>query len=275
MKLWIATIVLLFSAVSSPCWALQLSLPDTSYQGDMIVGKVEPPTTVYVSGKAHPVSSNGYFVIGVPRLAKTNLSVWSRTGDKKVSKIIRVLAYKWKIQRIDGLPNRHVNPPPEGLKQIKKDNQSVRTIRQARPHLVPLFLKGGFSPPVKGPITGVFGNQRILNGQPRSPHRGVDFAAPMDASVYSPADGIVRLVAKNMYLMGNALMIDHGLGVQSLFIHLNSITVKEGDHVKQGAIIGRVGKTGRATGPHLHWGVSIGEIPVDPARLLDKNILIP
>ena len=97
----------------------------------------------------------------------------------------------------------------------------------------------------------------------------------MGESVYSPADGIVSLVARNMYLMGNTLMIDHGLGVQSVFIHLDSIKVKKGDYIKKGSIIANVGRTGRATGPHLHWGVSVGTVPVDPVRLIKKSFIIP
>jgi len=271
----IALIAFIFSAVSSPCWALQLRLPETSYQGDLIVGKIQPPAPVHVGGKMIPVSPEGYFVIGIPRLQKKDLSVWTKAGNKKIFKIIRVLAYRWNIQRIDGLPDQYVNPSPENLKRIRNDSQTIQAIRRAKPYPVPLFLKHGFGLPVKGRITGVFGSQRILNGHPRSPHQGVDFAAPLNASVYSPADGTVRLVGRNMYLMGNMIMIDHGLGVQSIFIHLNSITVKKGDQVHRGDIIGRVGKTGRATGPHLHWGVSVGTVPVDPARLTGKNIWIP
>lgn len=270
MKLWIFTVLLYLLAFSSVSWALQLSLPDRVYQGDLIVGKVEPPSPVFVNGKKYSVSEHGYFVLGVPRLQKTDLLVTATNGNRKVSKTLRVLAYKWKIQRIDGLPERHVNPPPEAIKQIKKDNQKVRDIRQSEVHPVPLFLRGGFILPVEGPITGVYGSQRILNGQPRSPHSGVDFAASKGTSVRSPANGIVRLVAMNMYLMGNTLMIDHGLGVVSIFIHLNSISTREGDRIEQGEIVARVGKTGRATGPHLHWGVSVGTTSIDPARLINK-----
>ncbi len=262
------TLLFLFSANIPVCQALQISVPDKTYQGDMIVGKVEPPSTVYVNGKPCPVSARGYFVIGVPRLRKKDMRVCSKTNGKEASKIVRVLAYPWPIQRIDGMPNAYVNPSPENIKRIRNDNQTVRSLRLAMANLVPLFLNKGFIAPVNGPITGVFGSQRILNGEPRSPHNGLDFAAPMNTLVHSPADGIVLLVAPNMYLMGNTLVIDHGLGVQSIFMHLNGISVKEGDVVRQGDVIGRVGKTGRATGPHLHWGVSVGTIPVDPARLL-------
>jgi murein DD-endopeptidase MepM/ murein hydrolase activator NlpD len=270
-RFWIVTPAVLFLVFPSICQALQISLPDTSYQGDMILGKVEPPAAFYVNGKPYPVSDGGYFVIGVPRVKKKDIFVWSKTGRQKVSKIIRVLAYPWRIQRIDNLPDAYVNLSPEDIKRIRNDNQKVLSIRRTMANIVPLFLNEGFIAPVKGPISGVFGSQRILNGEPRSPHQGVDFAAPLNTPVHCPADGIVRLVARNMFLMGNILMIDHGLGVQSIFMHLNRILVKEGDVVKQGAVIGRVGQTGRATGPHLHWGVSVGTIPVDPSRLLNRQ----
>jgi murein DD-endopeptidase MepM/ murein hydrolase activator NlpD len=264
-----------FLTFSSVCWALHLRLPDRSYQGDLIVGKVEPAATVFLKGKEQPVSGEGYFVAGVPRLQKTDLLFSAISGKRRVSRTVRVLAYKWKIQRIDGLAKRYVSPPPEALARIKKDNQKVREIRQAGIHPAPLFLDGGFIAPVEGVVTGVYGSQRILNGQPRSPHRGVDFAAARGTPVVSPANGIVRLAAKDMYLMGNTLMIDHGLGVMSIFIHLDSISAREGDRVEQGKIVARVGQTGRATGPHLHWGISVGPISIDPARLLNKENFIP
>jgi len=252
---------------------VQLRLPERAFQGDLIVGKVEPAGTVFLKGQEKPVSSRGYFVIGVPRLQKTDLLITAISGQNKVSKTVRVLAYEWKIQRIDGLPKRQVNPPPEALVRIKNDNQKVREIRQAGIHPVPLFLRGGFIAPVKGRITGVYGSQRILNGQPRSPHSGVDIAAAKGTPIVSPANGIIRLAAKDMYLMGNTLMIDHGMGLVSIFIHLDSISAAEGQRVAQGEIVARVGNTGRTTGPHLHWGISVGSTSIDPARLLKKNLL--
>lgn len=274
MKLLISTITLFILTFSSVSWAVHLRLPDRAYQGDLIVGRIEPVGTVFLKGQELPVSSKGYFAIGVPREQKTDLLITAISGKNKVSKTVRVLAYQWKIQRINGLPKRQVNPPPEALLRIKKDNQKVREIRQTGVHPVPLFLRGGFITPVEGTITGVYGSQRILNGQPRSPHRGVDIAADRGTPVVSPANGIVRLAAKDMYLMGNTLMIDHGLGVVSIFIHLDSINAGEGEHIAQGEIVARVGKTGRATGPHLHWGISVGSTSIDPARLLNKENLL-
>jgi murein DD-endopeptidase MepM/ murein hydrolase activator NlpD len=275
MKLWISAIALFILAFSSAAWAVQLRLPDRAYQGDLIVGRVEPVSPVFLKGKPLAVSDRGYFVIGVPRLQKTDLLITATHGKKKVSKTVLVMAYEWKVQRIDGLPKRQVNPPPEALIRIKKDNQKVRAVRHSGVHPVPLFLNGGFIAPVKGPITGVYGSQRILNGQPRSPHSGVDIAAARGTAVVSPANGIVRLAAKDMYLMGNTLMIDHGLGLVSIFIHLDGINAGEGDPVEQGDIVARVGKTGRATGPHLHWGISVGSTSIDPLRLVNNKNLLP
>jgi murein DD-endopeptidase MepM/ murein hydrolase activator NlpD len=275
MKLLISTITLFILTFSSTSWALHLRLPDRAYQGDLIVGKVEPVGAVLLKGQELPVSAGGYFVIGVPRLQKTDLLITAISGKRKASKTVRVLAYTWKVQRIDGLPKRQVNPPPEALTRIKKDNQKVRQTRQAGGHPAPLFLESGFIAPVAGTVTGVFGSQRILNGQPRSPHSGVDIAAAKGTPVVSPARGIVRLAAKDFYLMGNTLMIDHGLGVMSIFIHLDSLDVGQGESVEQGDMVARVGKTGRATGPHLHWGISVGSTPIDPARLPIKENLLP
>ncbi len=275
MKLLISTISLFILTFSSASWALHLRLPDRAYQGDLIVGQVEPVGTVKFKGKKLPVSSRGYFVIGVPRLQKTDVLITAMHGKKKVSGTVMVMAYPWKVQRIDGLQKRHVSPPPKAVVRIKNDSKKVRKIRQAEVHPVPFFLNGGFITPGKGRITGVYGSQRILNGQPRSPHSGVDIAAAKGTPVVSPANGIVRLAAKDMYLMGNTLMIDHGLGLVSIFIHLDSFNAGEGELVAQGDVVARVGQTGRATGPHLHWGISVGSTTIDPARLPKKGNLLP
>ncbi|CAB1079633.1 hypothetical protein JY97_16085 [Alkalispirochaeta odontotermitis] len=275
MKLLISVIVIFILSFPPVSWALELRLPRRVYQGDLVVGRVEPAGTVEYLGKKLPVSREGYFIIGVPRLQKTDLLITAMHGKKKVFRTVMVMAYEWKIQRIDGLPKRHVNPPPKAVRRIKNDNRQVRKVRQASVHPEPMFLSGGFIAPVKGTVTGVYGSQRILNGQPRSPHSGVDIAAARGTAVVSPADGIVRLAAEDMYLMGNTLMVDHGLGLVSIFIHLDSIGAREGERVAQGEIVARVGKTGRATGPHLHWGISVGSTSIDPARLLNNKKLLP
>jgi murein DD-endopeptidase MepM/ murein hydrolase activator NlpD len=252
-------------------WALDLQLPERSFQGDLVVGRVDPGSDIWVNGRPQPVGSQGHFVIGVPRDLKRDLLVKARHKNGTASHTIRTLKYEWPMQYIDGLANNHVNPAQKERTRIEMDRTKIKTVRKTPPYVLPLFLKKGFIMPVKGRISGVFGSQRVLNGEPRAPHSGIDIAAPRGTPARSPADGIARLVAADTFLMGNVLMIDHGLGVSSIFIHLDSVVVSEGDLVRQGEVVARVGQTGRATGPHLHWGVSVGSTPVDPLRLIGKK----
>jgi murein DD-endopeptidase MepM/ murein hydrolase activator NlpD len=250
--------------------ALTIALPETAYQGDLILGNVPPGARVQFKDQLLPVGPGGHFVIAVPRDQKKDLSVTALHNGQKASHVIRTWAYPWEIQHVDGLPKHYVTPNAEQQRQIREDARKIQTIRSSLPYPVPLFIKRGFVKPLTGKVTSPFGNQRILNGLPRSPHSGIDIAAPIGKPVHSPADGIVRLTAENMFLMGNTLLMDHGLGVFSIFIHLERIHVHVGDVVRQGDVIAEVGKTGRATGPHLHWGVYVGSTAVDPLRVL-KN----
>lgn len=248
--------------------ALTLDLPDTAYQGDLIVGSIHPAARVQLKGQILPIGPGGHFVIAVPRDQKKDLWVTALYNGQKASHLIRIWAYPWKIQRIEGLPKRFVTPNAEQQRQIRKDAQKIQTIRNSPSYPVPLFIKKGFVKPAAGRVTSPFGNQRILNGRRRNPHSGIDISAPLGKPVYNPADGIVRLRAENTFLMGNALMIDHGLSVYSIFIHLDRFHVQVGDLIHQGDVIADVGKTGRATGPHLHWGISVGPVAIDPLRLV-------
>lgn len=253
---------------ASSALALELTLPDKAFQGDMVIGQVAPPANIWTGGKALVVSTDGYFVIGVPRDLKSDIVVLAKNNGEQIKRTIQVLARQWKVERIKGLSKKKVSPDPVALRRIKADTARVDAIRTSPADSVERFIKKGFAIPVNGRISGVFGSQRILNDQPRSPHRGLDIAAPQGAPVASPSDGIVRLVAEDMYLMGNTLMVDHGLGVRSIYIHLNRILVKEGDRVAQGEIIAEVGQSGRATGPHLHWGLFVGTVAVDPQKVI-------
>jgi murein DD-endopeptidase MepM/ murein hydrolase activator NlpD len=251
--------------------ALELILPETAFQGDMVVGRVVPPADVWTRGKSLMVSKQGYFVIGIPRDQKNDAVVLAKNGTARIKRTIRTLARQWQVERINGLPKKKVSPDKNTLKRIHADAKKVNAVRVTKPYPVGYFLdSNGFTLPLKGRISGVFGSQRILNAKPRSPHRGVDIAAPMGTPVVSPADGVVCLVANDMVLMGNTLMVDHGLGVRSIFIHLDRILVKNGDRVTQGELIAKVGQSGRATGPHLHWGVFVGTIAIDPQRVVKK-----
>jgi murein DD-endopeptidase MepM/ murein hydrolase activator NlpD len=250
---------------------LELILPKAAYQGDMIVGRVDPPAEVWLKGKRQSVGPQGHFVLPVPRGQKTDFQVTVKSETGTLSRIIRILAYPWRTQNIKGLPQKYVTPPPGEQKKIVSDNRKVQKVRGDHPYPVPFFIRKGFIRPVSGTVTSPFGLNRVLNGKSKNFHSGVDIAAPLGHPVRCPADGIVRLVDSDMFLMGKTLMIDHGLGVTSIFIHLDAIAVHTGDLIRQGEHIAGVGKTGRATGPHLHWGVSAGRTPLDPLRLIERQ----
>ncbi len=271
LGIW-ALSILLFWDISTG-WALSLNLPETAYQGDMVVGRSDPAAEVWFNKERQAVGPQGYFVLPVPRGQKTDFRVTVKHETETLSRIIRILAYPWRTQKIEGLPQKYVSPPPEQQKRVVSDNRKVQNVRSDHPYPVPFFIRKGFIRPVNGSVTSPFGLKRVLNGKPKNFHSGLDIAAPLGHPVRCPADGIVRLVDLDMFLMGKALIIDHGLGVTSIFIHLDSITVNTGELVRQGELIARVGKTGRATGPHLHWGVSASRTPLDPLRLIDRQFL--
>ncbi|MBW1864101.1 MAG: M23 family metallopeptidase [Deltaproteobacteria bacterium] len=266
---WALSILIIWDI--SAGWSLELNFPETAYQGDMVVGRSEPAAEVWIKGKRQMMGPQGYFVLPVPRGQKTDFRVTVKSKAETRSRIIRILAYPWRIQKIKGLPQQYVTPPPKKQERVVSDNRKVQNVRDSHPYPVPFFIRKGFIKPVSGTVTSPFGLSRVLNGKPKSFHSGVDIAAPLGHPVRCPADGIVRLVDADMFLMGKTLMIDHGLGVTSIFIHLNAITVNTGDLVRQGELIAHVGKTGRATGPHLHWGVSAGRTPLDPLRLINRQ----
>ena len=232
-----------------------------------MVGQVVPGTALTLGKRQIRVSPDGWFVIGFNRDEKPNvvLEVSPANGDREQI-IVHVEARKYDIQRIDGLPAEKVTPPAEELARIQRENA---LIGQARLHDEPRtdFLSD-FDWPVVGRVSGVYGSQRILNGKPKRPHYGLDIAAPDGTPVKAPAPGIVTLVHEDMFFTGGTVNLDHGHGVTSLFIHLSKIHVEQGERVEKGVVIGEVGSTGRATGPHLHWGMNWFRVRLDPALLV-------
>jgi murein DD-endopeptidase MepM/ murein hydrolase activator NlpD len=170
------------------------------------------------------------------------------------------------VQRIDGLPPQTVTPDPETLKRILAEAERMKAARGFETQRADAF--GSFVWPVTGPFSGSWGSQRILNGEPRSPHLGVDIVAPKGTPILAPAGGIVRLAATEFVLTGGTVILDHGYGLTSLYAHLDTVEVREGEEVGQGQRIGTVGATGRVTGPHLHWGAAVREVQVDPSTLV-------
>ncbi|MEQ8228101.1 MAG: M23 family metallopeptidase [Rhodospirillales bacterium] len=260
---------LVIVAAATPARALDLT--GTFTQGGLITGKVTPGTKLTLDGAPVALAPDGRFIIGFGRDAgaKSVLRIAPPAGKPQVHEI-SVKPRTYKVQRIDGLPDRKVTPrAPEDLARIKSDIRQIAAVRGRT--TLETFFDRGFVWPVEGPISGVFGSQRILNGKPRRPHNGVDIAAPTGTPVKAMGDGVVALVHQDMFFTGKTVMIDHGLGLSSVYIHMNAITVRDGDFVTKGAQIGTVGQTGRATGPHLHWGVSWFKTHLDPALLVDPQ----
>ncbi len=237
-------------------------------QGSFILGKTDPNSKVFIDDREVRVSNDGYFAFGLDRDRKNNVLI--KIKNKRETKLIekKVFKRKYKIQRIEGLPPKQVTPPPEVYERIKKDNILIGKARDIDSKLI--FFKDKFIYPIdKYIITGVYGSQRILNGKPRRPHYGIDFHAPEGTPVKSMMDGVVTLVENDMYFTGGTIIFDHGHGISTLYMHMKDINVKKGQKVKKGQIVGTLGQSGRATGPHLDIRLNWFEIKLDPMTILN------
>lgn len=260
----ILTFLILFSlSVQAGTYTLE----GKRQQGGLLFGTVTPGSLVTLDAQNILVSPDGLFLLGFGRTAgpESHLSITYPNGQQ-VSETLKIKKSDYNIQRIDGLPKKKVTPNPEATKRIIADNKAVGVARKAVTQQA--YFASGFDWPAKGRISGVFGSQRILNGKPRSPHRGVDVAAPEGSPLKADADGVIAFVHNHMYLMGKGIVIDHGHGLHSIYIHMHDIYVKKGQLVKKGDVVGEIGKTGRATGPHVHWGISLNGVALDPALIV-------
>jgi murein DD-endopeptidase MepM/ murein hydrolase activator NlpD len=234
-------------------------------QSSLVIGTaLVGAESVTVDGKAVSVSPEGYFAFGL-NFDQTKVStVVAKLSDKEtVTRTIVPIVRKYDIQRVNGLPENTVHIPPDVEDRIKRENALVAEARK-RDTAATDFVKP-FDWPIKGIVSGSFGNQRIDNGTPMAPHFGVDIAAPKGTPIHAPADGIVSLAEPDFYLTGGTTMLDHGHGVSTVYIHQDEVKVKVGDTIKRGDVIGLVGMKGRATGPHLHWGMNWFQMRLDPS----------
>jgi len=243
-----------------------LMVPSGLQQGDLVLATVTPGSRVTVDQREIQVDKDGYFAFGLGRNYSQDVIIeaWFSDGTGSVQ-THPVFQRKYGEQHIKGLPKRMVTPDQKLAKRI---TQEAKLVRDARSRATPKnFFRSGLIWPVEGEVTGVFGTRRILNGEVRSPHYGIDIAASEGTAVLASADGIVRLSAE-LYLSGNTTVLDHGHGISSTYLHMKTILVSQNDFVRQGAVIGYVGSTGRSTGAHLDWRINWFEVRVDPERAL-------
>ncbi len=239
-------------------------------QGAFILGKTNPDSKIKIDNKDVRVTKDGFFAFGLDRDRKNNIII--KIIEKNKTRIVekKILKRDYKIQRIDGLPSKQVTPPPEVYDRIKKDNILIGKARSIDSTLN--FFKDKFIFPIdKYIITGVYGSQRILNGKPRRPHYGIDFHAPEGTPVKAMMDGIVTLSQNDMYFTGGTIIFDHGHGISTLYMHMKDISVKVGQRVKQGQIVGTLGQSGRATGPHLDIRLNWFDVKLDPMTILKRK----
>ena len=236
-------------------------------QGHYIIGITDPKAKILIDKKQVKVSKDGYFVFGIDRDRKYDLSITKILGEKKEKIIKKILKRKYNIQRIDGLEESKVTPPESVYKRIKNENDKIGEARSINSDLP--FFKNKFIMPVKGIISGVYGSQRILNGKPKWPHYGIDIAAKKGTKIKSSGTGIITMAETDLYYTGGTIIIDHGHGISTIYSHLETLDVKVGQEILQGDIIGTVGSTGRSTGPHLDFRVNWFQTRLDPMTILN------
>lgn len=257
----------LMCLLAMPAQALELN--GVLKQGGLLIGKVSPGAKVWLDGQLLDVTEDGRFVFGFPREAAESAVLRFTNGAGEIEeRTLDIAPQNYDIQRVDGLPPRTVNIPEEEKKRRARERDMVKVARADQNR--ELHWAKGFKLPVEGArISGVYGSQRILNGEPRWPHYGIDYAAPVGTPVKAPASGVVRLAEGDFLLEGGIIIIDHGFGVSSTLMHLHSVDVEVGQRVSTGDVVATLGASGRATGPHLDWRMNWGSVRVDPALALE------
>jgi len=262
----VALMLLLAGSVPALASERRTEVPAEVPQGGLVIGRTEPGNAVRLGERPLRVDAEGRFVFGVGRDEPGPVRLRVTRPDGGVEAIsLRVRARDWRIERVTGVPQDTVTPPPAIAERIAREQAAVAAARQRdddRADFATDFLW-----PTRGRISGVYGSQRIYNGTPRSPHSGLDVAAPTGRPLSAPAAGIVTFAAPDLYLTGGTVLLDHGHGVSSVFLYLSRIDVQVGQRLRAGEVFGVVGATGRASGPHMHWGLNWFEVRLDPALL--------
>jgi len=241
-------------------------------QGGLIVGKTSSESSVTLNNKPLAVSSNGNYVFGFSRDDKASYKlVITQPNGSQETKTLTPSKRDYKLQRIEGIKKSIMQPNPKAVARSQQDSKQIKAARKVSSELT--SFASGFIAPIKGTITGVYGSQRIYNGVPKRPHYGLDYAGKIGDPVKAPAAGKILLWVPDMFYSGGTMIIDHGQGVSSTFLHLSHSYVKQGDIVKQGDVVASVGNSGRVTGPHLDWRINWFDVKIDPALVLKIKTL--
>ena len=244
--------------------------PTAVTQGDLVRLCCYPDAQVKLGGQLLTVSPSGHLVFGVAREETGPLSLHVRAGDGTLRTYsLEVRKRQWPTERVDGVPPATVKPPPAIAQRIAREQARVAAARKRNDQRED--FRQDFQWPVRGRLSGLFGSQRLYNGQPGSAHSGMDIAAETGTSVLAPAAGVVSFADADLYLTGGTLVLDHGHGVSSVFLHLSRLDVEVGQRIEQGQRLGAVGATGRASGPHLHWGLNWFDTRLDPRSVLPSD----
>ena len=251
--------------------AIALELKGHLTQGGLVTGKLENAKSVSLDGKSLKLSPNGDFVFGFGRDADTTHSLkWVDNNGKSHLQSIAITKREYKIDKITGVAKKYVSPPKEVSARISREAVAVRKAREVDSDL--LYFLDPVLKPAEGRISGVYGSQRYFNGEPRRPHFGLDIANKTGSPVYAPISGTVVFAEPDLYYSGGTLIIDHGHGITSTYIHLSKLDVKVGDSIEQGNKVAEIGATGRVTGPHLDWRFNWKGERLDPALLMQDTL---
>jgi murein DD-endopeptidase MepM/ murein hydrolase activator NlpD len=240
-----------------------ITLDGVLSQGGLARGEAPPGTTLSLDGRAVRVAPDGKFILGFGRDAPLRMTLAAAFPDgSATTREIALEKHAYDVQRINGLPPLMVNPDSALMPRIKAELDKIRAARKTESDMLAFEIAPEW--PVTGPISGVYGSQRILNGEPRAPHLGVDIAAPAGTPIKAALAGTVTLAEHDLYFTGGTVIIDHGYGLSSIYQHMSRLDVSVGDAVQQDDVIGAIGATGRVTGAHLHWGVNWYQTAIDP-----------
>lgn len=240
-------------------------------QGAVIICRTLPGSVIALGDQSATADADGWAILGLDRDAGPEVVLRADLASgSRIETTHAVEQREYAIQRVDGVPPATVNPPAEALARIREQSRQKAAAYTSR--WEGNGFAGGFIAPADGIITGVFGSQRVYNGEPRRPHYGLDFANDAGAPVVAVADGMVTLAEPDMYYEGGLIFIDHGQGFTSAFLHLSEVDVEVGQIVRQGERIGAIGAGGRATGAHVDWRIKWRNRYIDPALALELDL---